>query len=207
MRRETALKIVNLLRKELDKGFTIREISKRLKIGYVPAHNHISEMISERIIKAQKVGRAKQCFLNIENVKCRQLLMETDAINKEEILKKNNKLKPVLESLITKISETSISSIHSIILFGSYAKGTATKSSDIDVLFIICDIKDKATRENIERECSSYQYSHNIKISPLITDIPELKKMLGDKNMNVGKETREHGIPLYGSEIFWRLMT
>ena len=62
-------------------------------------------------------------------------------------------------------------------------------------------------REKIERECASYQHSHNVKISPLITDIEEFKKMLKSKEMNVGKETKEYGIALYGLEQFWRLIS
>lgn len=207
MRRETAVKIIGLLRKELDKGFTIMEISKNLKIGYRPAHNHVSAMIKEGIIIARKVGAAMQCNLNLENVRCRQLLAEVDLLRKENLFKENHKLKSVLESLIAKISESLASEIHSIVLFGSYAKGTATKSSDIDLLFIVTGMKDKATRESIEMECAGYEYSHNVKISPVITDVTEFKKMLKAKELNVGKETRKHGIPLYGSEIFWRLMS
>jgi len=90
-------------------------------------------------------------------------------------------------------------------LFGSYAKGTATKQSDIDLLFIVSNIKDKILRESIERESASYQYSHNIKISPLITDIEEFKKMIKSKELNVGKEIKEYGISLYGHEVFWRI--
>ncbi len=206
MRRETALKIIGLLRKELSKGFTILEISKKLKIGYRPAHNHVSAMIKEGIIVARKIGASMQCNLNLENARCRQLLAEADLMQKEELFSKNQKLKSVLESLVAKLSETLASDVHSIVLFGSHAKGTATKSSDIDLLFIVADMKDKSAREIIERECTGYEYSYNVKISPMITDVTEFKKMLKSKELNVGKETREYGIPLYGSEIFWRQM-
>ncbi|MBI3190852.1 nucleotidyltransferase domain-containing protein [archaeon] len=207
MRQETALKIIALLRKDLDRGITILEISKRLKIGYRPAYNHVSNMEKEDIIAINKVGNAKQCFLNLENAKCRHFLAETDMLRKEELLKTSQKLKDVLENLTTKLNETNIADIHSIVLFGSYAKSTATKSSDVDLLFIVADIKDKSVRESIERECTGYQYSHNVRVSPLITDVIEFKKMLKSKELNVGKEARAYGLPLYGSEVFWRLMT
>ena len=91
-------------------------------------------------------------------------------------------------------------------MFGSYAKGTATKQSDIDLLFIVSNLKDKKLREAIERESASYQYSHNIKISPLITNINEFKEMLKSKELNVGKEVKESGVSLYGHELFWRII-
>jgi len=205
MRQKTLLKIIGLMRKNLDKGLTILEISKQLKIGYRPAYNHISEMEKEGIIQVNKIGSAKQCSLNLSSPKTRHLLESLDIARKEELFKKNQKLK-IIDNLISKLTEKFMSEIHSIVLFGSYAKGTATKQSDIDLLFIVTDIKDKNLRETIERESASYQYSHNIKISPLITDIAEFQKMLKARELNVGKEVKEYGISLYGHELFWRIV-
>lgn len=205
MRQKTLLRIIGLMRDGLDKGLTILEISKKLKIGYRPAYNHISEMEKEGIIRVVRVGNAKQCFLDIQNERTRHLLGDADISRKEELYKENLKLKTVIESLIPKLTEKFISEINSIILFGSYAKRKATKQSDIDLLFIVNDLGNKCLRESIERESASYQYSYNIKVSPLITDIKEFRKMLKAKELNVGKEAEEYGIPLYGHELFWRI--
>ena len=206
MRQKTLLRIIGLMRAKLDKGLTILKISKQLKIGYRPAYNHISEMEKERIIQIEKVGSSKQCKLILTEPKTRHLLESLDIGRKEWLYKENPKLKSILESLIPKLTDQFISEIHSIVLFGSFAKGTATKQSDIDLLFIVNDLKNKKLRESIERESASYQYSHNIKVSPLITDIQELKKMLKAKELNVGKEVKESGVSLYGHEMFWRVV-
>ena len=206
MRQETLLKIIELMRKNIDLGLTISQISKLLKIGYAPAYNHINQMEKEDIINVLKIGNAKQCKLNLENAKTRHLLQELDIKRKENLYDKNQKLKSIIESLILKLTEKYISELLSIVLFGSYAKGIANKQSDIDLMFVVNDLKDKNLRESIERECASFQYSHNLKISPLITDIKEFKKMLNSKELNVGKETKEFGISLYGHEIFWRVI-
>src|SRR3989338_6085222 len=206
MRRETVLKIVGLFRKNLGKGFTILEISKLLKIGYRPAYNHIIELEEIKAITTKKIGSAKQCSMNLENVQSRHFLQEVDLVRTEELYRTHQKLKTILDEVIPKIINQIIASLHTIVLFGSHAKGTATKSSDIDLLFIVSNIKDRRVREKIERECASYQHSHNVKISPLITDIEEFKKMLKSKEMNVGKESKEYGIALHGSEQFWRLI-
>jgi predicted nucleotidyltransferase len=206
MRQKTLLKIMGLMRKELDKGLTILNISKKLSIGYRPTYNHINEMEKEDIIKISKIGNSKQCTLNFKNVKTKHLLQELDIIKKQELYNKNPKLKAIIESLILKLTEKYILEIFSIVLFGSYAKGNATKQSDIDLMFIVNNLKNKNLRESIERECASYQYSYNIKISPLITDFLEFKKMLKSEELNVGKEVREYGISLYGYEFFWRII-
>lgn len=207
MRQETLLKITGLMRMSLFRGWTILEISKQLKIGYRPAYNHITEMEKEGIIRIEKIGNSKQCRLDLANPKTRHLLESLDLTKKDVLCKENPKLKSIIENLIPKLTENFVSEIHSVVLFGSYAKGTATKQSDIDLMFIVNDLKNKKLREAIERESASYQYSHNTKISPLITDIEELKKMLKAKEVNVGKEAKEYGVSLYGHEMFWRIIS
>src|SRR3989344_9143348 len=140
MRQKTLLKIIGLMRKELGKGLTILEISKRLKIGYRPAYNHITEMEKEALIEVEKIGSSKQCKLNLANPQTRHLLESFDLTRKQEIYHQYPKLKKIIESLISHLTETFISEIHSVVLFGSYAKGTSTRHSDIDVLFIVHDL-------------------------------------------------------------------
>jgi predicted nucleotidyltransferase len=207
MRQKTLIKIIQLMRKELDQGQTILGISKQLEIGYRPAYNHIIEMEKEQIIQVQKIGHSKQCKLNLTSAKTRHLLESADMIKKEEIYEAHPKLNMIIGGLILKLAEKYFSEIHSVVLFGSYAKGTATKQSDIDLMFIVNNLKNKSLRESIERESASYEYSHNIRISPLITDVEELKKMLNGKELNVGKEVREYGISLYGHEMFWMIVS
>ena len=146
MRKETLLKIMGLFRKNLDNGLTILQISKKLKIGYRPAYNHISEMQKEKMINVKDVGKAKECFLDLKSEKTRHVLGEVDILRKENLYKKELKLKDILEKLIKMITEKYISEIQSIILFGSYAKGKAINDSDIDILFIVGDMKNKELR-------------------------------------------------------------
>jgi len=206
MRKETLLKIMGLFRKNLDNGLTILQISKKLKIGYRPAYNHISEMQKEKMINVKDVGKAKECFLDLKSEKTRHVLGEVDILRKENLYKKELKLKDILEKLIKMITEKYISEIQSIILFGSYAKGKAINDSDIDILFIVGDMKNKELRSDIERESASFVYSYNKKVSPIITDITEFRKMLELEGLNIGKEAKEYGIALYGFEKFWRII-
>ena len=205
MRQKTLLKIIGLMRNNLGKGLTILDISKQLKIGYRPAYNHINEMGMGGMLQINKVGSAKQCFLNFSCPQTRHLLEALDMQRKDELCKKHPKLR-IIDTLISKLTENFISDIHAVVLFGSYAKGTATKQSDIDLLCIMHSINDKNLRESVERESARYQYSHNIKINPLITDIGEFKEMLKSKELNVGKEVKEYGVSLYGHELFWRII-
>ena len=127
MKKETLLKIIGLFRKNLDEGFTILQISKKLGIGYRPAYNHTNEMNIEGMINIREVGKAKECLLDLKSEKTRHILVEADMLRREKLYKKEPRLKDILEKLTKRLSEKYISEIHSIALFGSYAKGKAAK--------------------------------------------------------------------------------
>ena len=109
MRQKTLMRIIELMRSDLDKGMTIHEISKLLKIGYRPAYNHLTEMEKESIVQIEKVGSSKQCKLNITSQKAKHLLQSLDIVKKENIYKDNPKLKTIIEGLISKLTEKYIS--------------------------------------------------------------------------------------------------
>ena len=179
-------------------------LQKRLKSGTVYAYNHLLAMQKEGIITINEVGRAKQCLLNLKSERARVLLQEADIARKDELFKANAKLRNVFEALIPKIESHLLTEIRSIILFGSYARGGATKSSDVDLLFIIDNISNKALRQEIERECAGVMYSNNIKVSPAFADIAEFRKMLASRELNIGKEAKDYGLPVFGLELFGR---
>ncbi|MDI6738425.1 MAG: nucleotidyltransferase domain-containing protein [Nanoarchaeota archaeon] len=204
MRKETLLKIIGLFRKNLDKGMTMLEIAKTLKIGYRPAYNHLLSMQKEGVININRVGKARQCFINLKSEKARLYLQEADIARKEGLFK-NTKLRGIFESLMLNLEPYLQAGIRSIILFGSYARGSAAKSSDVDLIFIIDSISNKPLRELIEKQCVGFRYSHNTKVSPVFADIAEFRKMLASKELNIGKEALSYGIPLCGPELFWEL--
>ncbi len=200
------IKIIKLFRNNLDKGMTILEISKKLKIGYRPAYNHIIEMAKAEILDVHKVGNAKQCFLNLQSEQSIQWLSHLALQQKNEICRRNIKLSNILKNLVHTLVEQNISDVHSIILFGSHVKGKPVKESDVDIFFIITSLDNKKLKSNIENLCSTFQYSHNLKINPIISDVEELLKMLKSKSLTVGKEIRKYGLALYGSTKFWEIM-
>ena len=195
------LKVAGLLRS--GERLTIRAVALQLGIGYRPAYLHLHGMEKERMVVMEQVGRAKQCRLDFSSEACRQLLGEVDLHRKERLFAHTPWLRSVLDGLVSRLAEELPGDLQIVVLFGSYAKGTVGKKSDIDLLFVVGSLRSRRVRITIEKECSSYIYSHNITVSPIVTDIAEFKKMAKGKEMSVGKEAAG-GIPLYGAESFWR---
>ncbi len=77
-----------------------------------------------------------------------------------------------------------------IILFGSYAKGFATKNSDMDLCLIFAD-KEKKDLENFRSRSSIALYKFEISLDIIVTTMTEFKK---NKVSPILHEIRTSGI-------------
>jgi len=128
------LKVVDLLARNAEKKFTINEIAKALEEYYSFAHRTVSRLIKDGVIIKEKAGNSHLCSLNMANEKTPALMQLSEIERRDEFLSDNKELKLILDDFVKSI-ESQINVI-SIVLFGSYAKGTATKESDIDIMLM-----------------------------------------------------------------------
>lgn len=189
------LKIVNLLAKDIEKKFTINEIAKNINEYYSFVHRTVNKMVKDNVIIKNRVGKSYLCSLNIENEKTLALIQLSEIEKKNEFYNINKELKLILEDFI-KSTESKIDII-SIILFGSYVKGTATKESDIDILLIS---KEKTGIDKIVREIYA---KYGKEINAIIMTPDDFKKQ---KDKTVIREIINDHYIMYGVEKFVNLV-
>jgi len=141
------LKIVDLLARNTERKFTINEVAKSLKEYYSFVHRTVNKLIKDSVITREKAGKSYLCSINLGAEKTVALIQLSEIEKKNEFYISNKELKVILEDFVNS-AESTISPI-SIVLFGSYTKGTATKESDIDILLIS---KTKAGIDKITKE-------------------------------------------------------
>jgi len=187
------LRIVDLLARNQEKGFTINEIAKELKQYYSFVNRIVNRLAEENILIAKKAGRAYLCSLNLNEEKTFALLSLAEIERKEEFYKKNKKLKLILEDFINSVRNN----VRSIVLFGSYAKGISTEKSDIDLLLIS---KNKFPIEKIAREIYS---KYGIEINTVVLTEMEFKNQ---RAKEIIREIIKNHYIAYGAEKFASLM-
>ena len=128
-----ALKITDFLARNREKKFTMNEIAKAINEYYSYVHRTIQSLAREGVIMKEKAGKAHLCSLNVKTEKTVVLIQLSEIEKQVEFYKKNKELKLLLEEFTATLSQPGILSI---VLFGSYSKGNATKQSDIDILII-----------------------------------------------------------------------
>lgn len=187
---KTSTKILKILI-GLKKPLTIREISQKIKSDYRITYLASQELIKKNILNVDKFGNSSVCSLNDKNFNLEIYKAEDE--RRIELLK-NKDLNQILKEVMSKIE----SSEFIILLFGSYAKKSQKKHSDIDLMFIS---NDKNFEERIETIFSLLP----LKTHFFVFTEEEFKKMKDSKKPNVTTEAIKNNVILYGIENYYRL--
>jgi hypothetical protein len=111
--------------------------------------------------------------------------------------KRINRFKEKCKLLYKRLKEfVDLLDARSVILFGSYAKGTETKKSDIDI--IVVSGQDKA-----EKLALTFKTKYSIKISPVVIKLSDFKNIKKD-NEAFYKDLVRFGIVLDGLDFFFK---
>jgi len=162
------LKIVGLLMRNRGKKFTINEIALNLGEFYSFVHRIVNKLSDEDVISMEKAGRSYLCSLNLDSEKMRALVQLSEIERKNEISKE---LGLVLDDFISSVRGKNL---YAAVLFGSYAKGTATKKSDIDIL-LVCMPGLKA-----DKAAKDIYAKYGREISPVIMSPDDFRKQKDD---------------------------
>lgn len=190
------LKIVDLLARNPEKGFTINGIAKELQQFYSFVNRVVNRLAKEEVITIKKIGRAHQCSLNLDSEKARALIVLAELEKKDALYNLNKKIKLILEDFISSAKGFK-NNVLAIVLFGSYAKGTATEKSDIDLLMVV---KKRFPIEKITREVYA---KYGIEINPMLLTEKEFKEQ---KSKEIIKEIIKNHYILSGAENFIKLV-
>jgi len=181
--------ILKILIENQAEKFSIRKLSKLREINYKSAYNSIMALEKQGLAKLERIGNTTLCSFN---QKFNPLVFSVEYERREKILKDKN-----IKGIFTRLKEIKIPYI--AILFGSYAKGTANKHSDIDILFITQD-------EGKENEIKGILRLIPLNIHLTIVSYKDFIIMAKNKEFSVVSESIKKNIILIGIEEYYRLL-
>lgn len=127
LNRNNKLEIISLFRGNYKARFYLREISTVSKMPLKTCQNTLSNLEKAKILKSKIEGKNKYFSLNLENIKTKSYLQQAEIYQTDLFIEKYPQFKIFLKSLETTVP---------IVVFGSFAKFTADKNSDLDLLII-----------------------------------------------------------------------
>jgi len=170
---------------------TIREIAKQIKADYRITYLAMRNLIEKRVILVETIGKSSLCKINEEYYSIE--IYQAEDERRQEILKNRN-----IKQLYIEVMSKAKTSSFIWLLFGSYAKGKETKTSDIDLLFV-------SNEDNFESKMTNILSLLPLKTHLLVFAEEEFIRMKDSKKPNVIQEAIENNIIMYEIEAFYRL--
>ncbi len=190
--------ITEFLLQHIQEKFSIREIARQVKIDYKLVHNSVQRLTARKIIMKKKYGKTELCEINLTEAISDLMLVEQQRTH--QFLEKNISIKLLVQEIMKKVENP----YYTLIIFGSYAKGTQHSRSDIDLLVIVPTKQEIIEMERIIHSIGSIK---PIKTHSTTITASDFKEMIESKeSLNVGKEVVKNHIIVYGAEAYYNLL-
>lgn len=146
----------------------IKEIQERVDYSYERINSALKSLTRKKIITEKRVGKTLVYSLDLQNLYVETIGFNSYMLQREiEFIKKHK----ILFNAIKKIENTPY--ISSVILFGSYSKGTETKQSDVDLICL------SYKKNETEHFVKSLRHEYNFEFAPVVLqphEFPNIKK-------------------------------
>jgi len=191
---ENKLKIIKTL-DENRKGLHIRELSRKINTGLPNIKRYLDIFEKKRIIKKEK----KANLINITLTYNLEAFPDLKQIHLSSFLKLPKNIQIASNDFLTELEEKPLISL----IFGSYAKGNYTKTSDLDLLLVFQKLRNE---KQIEETAKRIGMRTNVKINPIYISYSQFKRDFLNKNHNFSNEIRNKIIIINGIEYYYELL-
>lgn len=134
-------RILGLLFETPRKVVSRKELFEHTKLGNAPLSEGLQRLTAVNLLIKEKKGKKESYYLNLGNEKA-ILLMGLWETERKDLRFLDYDIKTILSEITRQLVDTS--GVKDLILFGSYARGTASVRSDIDLAVVF---KEKVMNE------------------------------------------------------------
>jgi len=174
-----------------DAEFNGREIASAVGISHVNAHTALKKLSQHGVVVMRRGGRSILYRLNSNSVLVKKLLLP--------LFENEARLSKTLEETLSKHLKRP--SPGSVILFGSFASGTAESDSDIDLLVVAREKKDiPLLSRRLEKVEISITAGFGNHLAAIVMDALEFKRKYRNGDRFIRNITKEATV-LFGDSM------
>jgi hypothetical protein len=194
---KTSVEILAFLSSKIRENFTVRQIAAGIGRDYRITYVMTMRLAKQKYIIAEKRRPVTYCRLSLKGNSA--LLAYIEAIRAGRFLAKQRDIEIITNSLVERIA----SPFFTMMLFGSHVKGTASKRSDLDVLFVT---PSKEMEKEISSAVGSVARVSPVGLHDVVLTVDEFTQLLRQKNPNVAWEAVDNRIVPSGAETLFKIL-
>ncbi len=192
---KTGENIIAFLLNNLGKDYSIREVAKAVDQDYKIVFTTVQHLKAEQLVVVKRVSNINSCSAQLSKENAAMFAYVSERQASKALPKK-------IANALHEVVQCIANPFYTLLVFGSYAKGTAKHSSDVDVLVIIHDKdQDVEFRSAIKKSATL----NNLPLNPVILTLQEFQA--GLKESSVSKEAYGKHLVIYGGEMFYNLIS
>jgi predicted nucleotidyltransferase len=177
----------------LNEGIHVRELARKLGIGIPSVKHHLDRLLKDRVVLKKQEGRNLKFYLNKKNPLLVPYLYQVEYARLKELpVSVSNAVFGLISSLENKPVIAAI--------FGSYSRGTYTKSSDLDIILVFNELAD-----DVEKKVNIIASRYPVRIEPVYLTWESFRKKFFDEKDGFMKELKSSKIIITGIE-YWEAL-
>jgi predicted nucleotidyltransferase len=194
---KTSVEILVHLSSRIRESFTVRQIADAIGKDYKISHVMTMRLAEQHYIIAEKKPPVTYCKLNLKGNS--SLLAYIEGVRASRFFAKNRDLEILVNDILSKFD----SPFFTLIIFGSYVKRTASKKSDLDILFVI---PDRTLEKEVSSAVGSIEHISPIGLHDVVLTSGEFADLLKQKTANVAWEAVDNRVVPYGAEALFKML-
>ncbi len=184
-------KILRLFYDNKNKPIHLRDISRKIKLNESTTSTHLNNLVKEGILKTEKEANLKKFSIYKNKIPSIFPLFDYERLDALPLVRRD-----AIKLYIKKLERKPLL----VIVFGSTAKGTFRKDSDVDILVIFPEkYEDKKAIDYVNSQTG-------IKIQTFKITENEFNNELKFKKDKVIQSALETGFPVFNEKYFYEVM-
>lgn len=207
--KETTLRILDILGRELGNPFSIYGLVKKIVQTYGTAYykqiyDEIQKLEEENSVQIIKSGRTTSPALNFNNTSIIDKLAQIELERKIRFTEKHKEFELLINDLILKLRKNSI--IQTIALVNPEINSKLNRAELFIILYDFKTNEEEKELMQIRRFIDMISAQHNIRIDPLFMQEKNFIDLLREDNPNIAKKMMTDKIIIMQSENFWAII-
>lgn len=199
-----SMDVLSMMHKNLEKWYYTNELARKVGVSSYTVSVNLSKLAKEGLVAVKKEGREKYYRINLKNPEAKKLCELFEIQRRETFYSNNRRLGWALQEFAKNLSNF-LPQVQATVLFGSAARGEATKASDVDVLVLVPTLKEQGFRQlskNVDEIASKVRSRFPVRFSPVVVTLEDFKKGLGE-GQRFATDVRHDAIVIFGEDRYY----